>query len=225
MIKSQCGKSQMFSLRRAKSSLALNKKTLPILGLIAILALASTVLAEEGLRDSRFHLKDYLASGKQQFGFYENKEARFTLRIPEGTQRKWHFVVFNDPEVPFYIVCENTILENLPFISSNIFQLPPETLNKGKEVLFQEIALQHTEWERDISGGDIKFINKGSQLDIAGYAAFERIFESPGLKTTYHMIYIIFDNMLLQLGINAKSPDFASDDRDFTNIINTLETK
>jgi hypothetical protein len=213
------------SFRGLKQVFAQDKTIQRVIVLAVALLCVSAVSAEERLRESKFSLKEYLASGRQQFDVYEHKEPYFSLRIPEGAYRKWHFVVFDNQAVPFYIATEFTASENLPFVSSSIFLLPEELKSRGNGTIFEQVTLQHEAWEKNTLGENIKLIKKGNVPEIEGYAAFERIFESPEINTTYHIIYIIFDNTLLQLGINAKSSDFALEDQDFMNIIKTFKTR
>ncbi len=167
-------------------------------------------------------LKDILATGEKQYGVYTNKTPSFSLSIPDTTNRKWYFVVFAEPPAPFYIVCEETLSKNLPLITSMVDQIPADKLSKSKEEFFQEIAASHEQWERDISGGGINFINKGNPINIKELTAFERIYELTNKNIKYHMLYIFFDGHLLQIGLNTATANFAQDDSDFMSIINTL---
>ncbi len=170
-------------------------------------------------------LKDILATGEKQYGVYTNKTPFFSLSIPDKTNRKWYFVGFDAPPVPFYIVCEETLSKNLPLITSMVDQVPVDKLPKSQEEFFQEIAASHEQWERDSVGGNINFINKGSPINIKGLTAFERIYELTNKNIKYHMLYIFLDGHLLQISLNTTTTDFAQDDSDFMSIINTLLTK
>ncbi|MEW6075042.1 MAG: hypothetical protein AB1530_01915 [Candidatus Omnitrophota bacterium] len=169
-------------------------------------------------------LGDVLAAGKKQYGQYEHATPKFVLKVPEGTSRNWHFVVFNEPAVPFYLVNDATFIKDIPFISSMVSQVPPEKL-LDKEAAFKEVAEFHREWEKKVWGEGILFANSGSPLELKGFSAFERVVEVPGKKLNYHFVYIFVGDYLLQLGLNTTQADYANDDKDFMRILATLSAQ
>jgi hypothetical protein len=169
-------------------------------------------------------LGDVLAAGKKQFGQYEHAIPRFVLKVPEGTSRNWHFVVFDEPAVPFYLANDATFTKDMPFISSMVSQVPQEKL-LDKEASFKEIAVSHQEWEKGVWGESATFVNNGSPLKLKEFSAFERVIEVPDKKLRYHFVYIFMDNYLLQLGLNTTQAEYANDDKDFMRILNTLSTQ
>lgn len=170
-------------------------------------------------------LKDILTKGEKQYGVYINKTPSFSLSIPDTMKRKWYYVVFSEPPIPFYIVCEETLTKNLPLITSLIELIPTDKLSKSKKEFFQEIAASHEQWERDNLRRNINFINKGNPVNIKGLTAFERIYELTDKDIKYHMLYIFLDDYLLQIGLSTATADFPRDDNDFMSIINTFLTK
>lgn len=180
-------------------------------------------VAESGQTRKR-KLSDVLAAGQKQYGQYEHATPKFVLKIPEGTSRNWHFVVFNEPTVPFYLVNDATFIKDIPFISSMVSEVPPEKL-RDKETAFKEVAEFHREWEKEVWGKGIVFVNNGSPLELKGFSAFERIVEVPNKKLNYHFVYIFIGDYLLQLGLNTRQEDYANDDKDFMRILATLSTQ
>lgn len=172
-------------------------------------------------------LEEILATGQKQQRFYEHHNPHFSLSIPEGVHRKWYFLVLPDPQTPFYLVEDSGAKQGVPLVTSSIEPIPKEAVGISREEFFRQIAAAHEQWEKATIGasGEIRFVNKGSRLDIPGVEAFERVYESSHQGITYHNVYVFIDNFLFQASLSTKTQDFAQDDGDFMNIVKTLRTK
>jgi hypothetical protein len=171
----------------------------------------------------KFSLQELLASGQKAGSAYENKDPQFSLEIAEPLREKWSFVVFGDPQAPFYIAQENSAAEGLPFISSMVSGISIDQLAAGKTEYFNLLTQQHEAWEKDVSKGAIVFVNKGSALSICDLDAWERVIENPDTKSRHHLVYIIIGDSLLQLGLNTKIDSFTQDDVEFMSIVRSLK--
>ena len=162
--------------------------------------------------------------GTVQRNLYEQDDPSFRVSIPQGLGRDWFFSKQPNPAAPFTIVLPTTAHDRLPFISFMIVRVREKFPSKKPFQLFRSMVEDKQIWEKQYLP-DLKIIKKPESFSINGNPAYQRVFESPSLKTTYHFVNILVADQVLEFGLNSKTEDFEQNQKDFIAIINTLSKK
>ncbi|HTY45669.1 MAG TPA: hypothetical protein VMD52_06750 [Patescibacteria group bacterium] len=61
------------------------------------------------------------------------------------------------------------------------------------------------------------------RVTIAGLSGYDRVFRSRAVGITYHYVYVLFPQAIVQFSLNAKTASFNEDNSDFIAIINSIK--
>ncbi len=155
---------------------------------------------------------------------YRNPIPAFELSIPDGC-KDWKITHNSSKEKERPILISKTNSGNLPFISMyiNFYDaMDPATkhLIVDTDKLFESKVAEDKRFEKEVLA-DVEFLSE-KKTKAAGLPAFDRTYRSEKSGATYHAIYVLFPDGVVQFTLSAWTPWFEKDDNDFTAIMNAL---
>ena len=157
------------------------------------------------------------------FKSFQNSKPSFSISIP-GHLSDWQIRRRGLREKPVVFLKPHT--RNLPFIDTFIDfydAMTPEIKRKwsNADELFKTKTFYDKAFEKEVLP-DVEFI-KDQRIMLAGKPAMDRIYRSQKSGVTYHTIYILFPEGIVQFGLNAFTASFEQDDKDFLSIMTTFK--
>gem|GEM_PF-6358337 len=168
-------------------------------------------------------LFSFNAFAQEKQKVYKSVNPSFEISIPENLP-DW-YVSSPTPSRPYAAFFKMDDSVYPLFVSTHMVlyaDLPPEMqeLWSDPDKFFEIKTARDEKFEKE-SLRDVRFL-AAQKITLGGLPAFERVFRSEETGITYHMVYILFREGVLDLCLNSPISSFDGNDRDFSAIIGTL---
>lgn len=183
----------------------MEKRMLPQLLILVLLLLLMPGFTQDNLKVYRNDFPAFEIS-------IPNNLNNWKIRETTNLSRPIEFAIVTGEELPQV----NTYIELYGLKSPEIQQIWSDA-----DKLFQSKTSYAKTYEKSVLP-DIEFISD-KRISLAGLPAFDRVCRSQELGRTYHIVYVLFPEGLVEFSFKSSTDSFKRYDEEFIAILNTLK--
>jgi hypothetical protein len=158
-----------------------------------------------------------------QSATYRSSNPPFEISIPKECLG-WHIRYASLKGKPILIVKEKN--SGMPFIDTSVSfyaDVPADIklLWPDSYRLLELVAANAEKNEKEVIK-DVEFLIS-QRVTIFGLPGYDRIFRSKAIGITYHYVYLLFPQAIVQFSLNTKTTSFDENNSDFVVIVNSIK--